>query len=125
MSQPAPGFGSTRARILIVEDEACLAMMLEDLLRDAGNEVLKAARVHTALELVESQRFDAAILDINIAGKPVFPVADALRQRDVPLMFTSGYGYKGLPDEYSAHPILQKPYGLEQLQQALLALLRG
>lgn len=120
MSADAP----TRC-VLIVEDEMCLAMMLEDLLMDAGYRVLKAARVHSALELVDTERLDAAILDINLAGKSVFPVADALTQRGVPLIFTSGYGYKGLPAEYSQHKMLQKPYGLEQLHDALTGVLRG
>ena len=110
--------------VLVVEDEMCLAMMLEDLLVDAGYRVFKAARVRSALELVETERLNAAILDINLAGKPVFPVADALTQRGVPLMFTSGYGHQGLPPEYSGHTMLQKPYGLEQLHEALAALLR-
>ncbi|MCY7354175.1 MAG: response regulator [Lysobacter sp.] len=110
--------------VLIVEDEMCLAMMLEDILMDAGYDVRKAARVPGALQLVDSERFDAAILDINLAGKQVFPVADALTDRGIPFLFTSGYGDNGVPAEYCKHRMLQKPYDLDQLQAALTALLQ-
>lgn len=115
--------------VLIVEDEMQLAMLLEDLLSEAGCRVIKAARLPAALQLVESESesepavIDAAILDINLAGKQVFPVADALHRRDIPFLFTSGYGEDGLPDRYRSWPMLQKPYGVERLQQALTKLL--
>ena len=108
---------------LLVEDEALLAMMLEDILNDRGVDVLKAARVPAALQLVETRRIDVAILDISIAGKLVFPVADALRQAGIPILFTSGYGDDGLPADYQEYPMLQKPYGHLQIQTALTALL--
>jgi DNA-binding response OmpR family regulator len=97
-------------RVLLVEDEACLAMMLQDLLEDAGYEVIKAARVPAALRMAQAEAIDAAILDVNVAGTEVFPVADELRERGVPFMFASGYGERGLPGEYRDFPILQKPY---------------
>jgi DNA-binding response OmpR family regulator len=97
-------------RVLLVEDEMCLAMMLQDLLEDAGYEVLKAARVPAALSLAEDEVLDAAILDVNVAGKEVFPVAHQLRERGVPFMFASGYGERGLPGEFREYPVLQKPY---------------
>ena len=110
--------------VLIVEDEMCLAMMLEDLLLDAGYEVRKAARLPVALQLVEAERFDAAILDFNIAGKEVFPVADALGARGTPFVFTSGYGDNGVPAQYRQYPMLQKPYDVARMQQTLCALLQ-
>ena len=109
--------------VLIVEDEMCLAMMLEDILLDAGYAVCKAARLPAALQLVETELFDVAILDINLAGKEVFPVADALSERGIPFLFTSGYGENGVPAEYRHHPTLQKPYDGGQLQDTLSALL--
>lgn len=78
---------------------------------------------HTSLLTELIARIDAAILDINLAGTSVFPAADALRERGIPFMFVSGYGAEGLPAEYRQRPVLQKPYGIEQLQQALTALL--
>lgn len=96
-----------------------LTIMLEDALQDAGYHVLKAGRLPKALELATSERIDAAILDINLAGKEVFPVADELRRRDIPLMFTSGYGENGLPAAYRDAPMLQKPYSLPALMDVL------
>ncbi|WP_166211973.1 response regulator [Cognatiluteimonas telluris] len=101
---------NSQRRVLLVEDEACLAMMLQDLLEDAGYEVIKAARVPAALRMAQGEPIDAAILDVNVAGTEVFPVADELRERGVPFMFASGYGERGLPGEYRDFPILQKPY---------------
>lgn len=115
---------TTRGRcVLIVEDEMQLAMLLEDILTDAGHRVLKAARLTAALELARAEAIDAAILDINLAGTPVFPVADALQRRGIRFLFTSGYGEGGLPADYSDWPMLQKPYGMEALQLALKRLL--
>ncbi|MGY0797981.1 response regulator [Lysobacter sp. A286] len=111
--------------LLIVEDEMHLAMMLEDILVDAGYRVLKASRVPTALALATAEPIDGAILDINLAGVQVFPVAQALRERDIPFLFTSGYGEDGLPDDYHGCPMLQKPYVVAQLKQAVRTLLRG
>jgi DNA-binding response OmpR family regulator len=102
--------GTTHPCVLLVEDEMCLAMMLQDLLEDAGYRVLKAARVAAALNLAEAEDIDAAILDVNVAGSEVFPVADELRRRGVPFMFASGYGDRGVPGQFKAYPMLQKPY---------------
>ena len=96
--------------VLLVEDEMCLAMMLQDLLEDAGYRVVKASRIPAALSLAEEEDIDAAILDVNVAGRDVFPVADQLRRRGVPFMFASGYGDRGLPGEFRGYPMLQKPY---------------
>ena len=117
MSEP-----SLQPCVLIVEDEMALAMMLEDLLEDAGYRVLKAARLPAAVALAESAQIDAAILDINLAGTAVFPAANILRRRGIPFVFTSGYGRDGLPPDYLHSPILQKPYDGARLQQALAKL---
>lgn len=101
-----------------------MAMLLEDLLKEGGCQVLKAARLPAALALAETAAIHAAILDINLAGKQVFPVADALRRRCVPFLFTSGYGEDGLSPEYKGWPMLQKPYGMQDLQEALSRLLQ-
>ncbi|CAN5626750.1 response regulator [soil metagenome] len=115
---------ATRGRcVLIVEDEMCLAMMIEDILARAGYVVLKAARLPAALALAGEECIDAAILDINLAGKLVFPVADALRRSGVPMLFTSGYGQDGLPEDYVDCPMLQKPYHVEHLLVVLGGLL--
>jgi DNA-binding response OmpR family regulator len=110
---------ATHPCVLLVEDEMCLAMMLQDLLEDAGYRVIKAARVAAALGLAEAEDIDAAILDVNVAGSEVFPVADELRRRGVPFMFASGYGDRGVPGEFRAYPMLQKPYDPAALSRML------
>ncbi len=115
--------------ILMVEDEMNLAMMLEDILDDAGYHVLKAGRLPQALDIVaqsglgEAGRIDAAILDINLAGVQVFPLADILLARGVPFVFTSGYGRDGIPDAYPDSPVLQKPYGADSILRTLQRML--
>lgn len=117
--------------ILMVEDEMNLAMMLEDILEDAGYRVLKAARLPKALEIVAQSdsdgtaRIDAAILDINLAGIEVFPLAEALRARGVPFVFTSGYGKDGLPDDFRGSAVLQKPYGADSILTTLQTMIGG
>jgi DNA-binding response OmpR family regulator len=119
------GAPSTVLRILIVEDEMALAMLLEDVVTEAGHEVRKAARLSRALELARDERFDAAVLDVNVNGEWVFPVAALLRERGVPFLFASGYGDAGVPAEYRGYPVLQKPYGIGNFQAVLRGLLQG
>lgn len=109
--------------VLMVEDEMNLALMLEDILVDAGYRVLKAARLPQALALAESEAIDAAILDVNLAGVPVFPVATVLDRRGIPFMFASGYGRQGVAAEFKVIPVLQKPYSVAQLIGTLKAIL--
>jgi len=117
--------GTALRCVLMVEDEMNLAMMLEDILVDAGYRVLKAARVPSALALAAAEQIDAAILDVNLAGVKVFPVAAALHRRAIPFLFTTGYGQMGISAEYSDRPVLQKPYSLDQLLAMLDAIMAG
>jgi DNA-binding response OmpR family regulator len=111
-----------RPRVLMVEDEMCLAMVLNDLLEDSGYSVVGAGRIADATRLAEED-FDAAILDINIGGYPVYPVAQRLRERGVPFVFASAYGNLGMPLEFCGTPMLQKPYSADALVNALGRLL--
>ena len=108
--------------ILVAEDEMMLAMMLEDRLDASGYRVIKAARLNRCLELAESASIDLAILDINLAGEESFPVAEVLRRRGIPFLFSSGYGDQDLPVAWRNERILQKPYDSRQLTEALTAL---
>ena len=104
------------ARILIVEDEMLVAMLIEDVLGDLGHDVVgPAMRLDTALAAADGEDFDFAILDINLAGKQSFPVADRLVARGIPFMFASGYGAAGLVDPYREAPIIQKPFDSSQI----------
>lgn len=115
-------------RVLIVEDEALVSMLLEDMLADHGCEVAASAgRVAQALALVadDGLAVDAAILDVNLGGEPIFPVADALAARGVPFAFATGYGAGGLPDGWRDRPTLQKPFSHEDVGRALVQALGG
>lgn len=100
-----------------------LASMIQYILGHAGYRVLHAARVDSAMEIVRSgASIDAALIDINLNGLEVFPVAAALRERGVPFVFASGYGRNGLPPEFFDYPIVQKPYLPESITSAVAAL---
>ena len=117
MTLPAP---SSRRRVLVVEDEIMIRMLLEDMLDDLGYEVVgTAGTLDEALGLARQADVDLAILDVNLNGNPVYPVADALAARKVPFMFSTGYGEQGLPESYRDCQLLQKPFQLENLERAL------
>lgn len=100
-----------------------LAMMLEDILVDAGFHVLRAARLSEALQLATQEHVDVAILDINLNGEAVYPVAAKLQDQGVPFMFASAYGQPAIPEAYKEHPVLPKPYPVARIVPALQELL--
>ena len=99
-------------KVFVVEDESLVAMQLEDMLEDAGCELVGLAmRVKRALEMLDGDpAVDVAILDVNIGGDKVYPVAEWLRERKVPIVFATGYGRAGVDAEWQDCEILQKPY---------------
>ncbi len=106
-------------RILVVEDEAMIAFFIEDCLQKLGHTIIgPAARVSTALVLARTEAIDLALLDVNIAGEEVYPVADELKARGVPFVFLSGYGLRGLKGAWADSPFLVKPFAAEALAQA-------
>jgi CheY-like chemotaxis protein len=120
-----PASGSSHC-VLVVEDETFLATLLEDILVAAGYRVLSAARVDAALQIVLSGApIDAALLDIDVNGVEVFPVAAKLRESGVPFVFASGYGREGLPSDYADCPVVQKPYLPDSITTALWRSLAG
>jgi CheY-like chemotaxis protein len=111
-------------RILVVEDEFLIRMLLEDMLADLGYALAGVAgRVDEASEMVKSLEFDLAILDVNLDGHDVYPVADLIAGRGLPFMFVTGYGGRGLPEKYRNRPTLQKPFQLDELKNTLGQLL--
>jgi CheY-like chemotaxis protein len=113
--------------ILVVEDEALVAMLVEDALLDAGATVLgPAATVSEALALLEREPAPphAAVLDLNLAGETSTPVADVLASRGVPFVVATGYGASGLPAGHAQVPVLAKPYDPDELTAALGRLCR-
>ena len=109
-----------RFRVLVVEDEMYVAMLLEDTLADLGYDVIgPVARVADGVRLANSERLDGAILDLNLAGADVFPVARELANRGIPFVFVSGYDLSHLPQEWSGRPKLQKPFERHSLAQSM------
>ncbi|KQY52454.1 response regulator [Lysobacter sp. Root494] len=105
--------------VLIVEDETLLALMLEDLLIDSGHHVVHASSLPEAMAALEREPFDAAILDININGDDVFPVAARLRELNTPFVFASATDAEQIGPEFRQEELIAKPYTIGQLQQSL------
>ena len=118
--------GTQAKRILIVEDELMIRMLLEDMLGELGYTVAaEAAKIEDALHAVKNADFDLAILDVNLGGQPIAPVADALVARGRPFVFATGYGERGLPESYRDRPTLKKPFQMQGLQEMLHTALSG
>lgn len=97
-----------------------IAFFIEDSLTALGHTVVgPASRVANAHRLVETETFDLALLDINVAGEEIYPVASALKARGIPFVFLSGYGRHGLRGEWSDSPMLAKPFTVEDLNATL------
>jgi DNA-binding response OmpR family regulator len=112
--------------ILIVEDEPLIAMMLEDFLLSLGHEVSATCdSVAEALKAVEASEFDLAILDVNLKGESVWPVASELRGRGIPFILASGGHVDPPPAEFASVPMIDKPYTIDRVTPALEAALAG
>jgi CheY-like chemotaxis protein len=107
-------------RVLVVEDEMMVSMLIEDMLGELGCLVVgPASRLEDALALARDAEMDCAVLDVNLAGQPIFPLADLLRQRGLPFAFATGYGDAGVRDVDRGAPVLQKPFREGDLAKVL------
>lgn len=114
------------ARILVLEDETLVSMMIEDMLGDLGCEVVGPfARISEALDWVAAgeESVDLALLDVNVGGARSFPVAEALSVTNTPFVFTTGYDDAGMPEAWRGRPALRKPFMLREMEKALRAVL--
>jgi DNA-binding response OmpR family regulator len=110
--------------ILIVEDEPLIAMMLEDFIQSLGHEVSgNCDSVGTALKEVEKGAFDLAILDINLKGENVWPVASALREKGTPFVLATGGHVDPPPAEFAGVPTIEKPYTIDRVTPIIEAVL--
>ena len=130
MSLSAPPTASPLSglRVLVVEDEAMVAMLLEDMLAELDLRVAAVAgSVAQALAVLVSERpaFDLALLDVNLRGSTVYPVADRLLALGIPFAFCSGYGAAGVADAYGHLPVIGKPFDVRLLGEALVATYNG
>jgi DNA-binding response OmpR family regulator len=99
-----------------------VAMNIEDMIDALGHIAAGiAGRLDAALDMARQGSFDLAMLDVNLAGSPSFPVAAALRARNIPFLFATGYGVAGVEETYRDVPILQKPFRQEELGAAIIA----
>jgi len=109
-------------RVLVVEDEPMIRLLLDDMLTDLGYTMAaEAGRLDEALAKAKDGAFDVAILDVNLNGQPITPVVEVLVERGVPFVFVSGYARRGIPEAHSHVPLLQKPFQSDGLASALAA----
>jgi CheY-like chemotaxis protein len=121
MTAPGPRAGS----VFLVEDEVMIRMMVAEMLEDLGYTIVaESGDVAEAVQLAQSVRFDIAILDVNVNGKVVTPVARAIDARRLPYIFTTGYGAQGIPEEFRGRPTLQKPFQMETLASMIETAIR-
>jgi CheY-like chemotaxis protein len=107
-------------RILVVEDEMTIALLIEDMLTELGHKVVgMAMRLPQAMEMARNIEADLAILDVNLDGRMSFAVADTLNNRRIPFIFATGYGSAGIMPSYSDRPLIKKPFALAELQNAI------
>lgn len=113
----------TAPRVLVVEDEMTVAMLIEDMVGELAYEVAAVVpRLEDAMRLLDSDIFDLAMLDVHLNGKTVFPFARELEVREIPFLFATAYGPRGIPEEFQGHMVLQKPFGPVELRRALISL---
>jgi two-component sensor histidine kinase/DNA-binding response OmpR family regulator len=108
-------------RLLLVEDEALTGMMMSDMLTELGFDVIGPfGRVADAMAAVGREDFHAAVLDVNLDGEMVYPVADAVLARGVPFVFVTGYSAEGIDRRFAQIPVLQKPIERQMLQNVFV-----
>lgn len=111
MSDRVPHDPAPVLRILVVEDEGIVAMLIEDMLLELGHEVgAIASRLDEAVRLATADAFDFAIIDVNLDGRPSYPVAETLETRRIPFAFATGYDAQGIDARFAAVPRLAKPF---------------
>ena len=115
-----------KRRVLVVEDEVIVGMLIEDMLNELGYDVAAlSTHLNDAVERARTLELDIAVLDVNLNGKMSYPVADMLMNRGIPFIFATGYGAKILLQPYAGTPTLQKPFKIGDLQQTIESVLRA
>jgi CheY-like chemotaxis protein len=124
MTLEAPSNDLAGRRVLVIEDESMVMMLLQDMLEDIGCVVVgSASRLQEAIEKARTLAFDVAILDVNLDGERTFPIAEVLAERGVRFAFATGYGVASMPPGFNGRPVLQKPFQQQELERVLRAAL--
>jgi CheY-like chemotaxis protein len=109
-------------RVFVVEDDVAILMLAEDMLEELGCAIAATGtRMTEAIDAAQNCEADVALLDVNLAGQPVYPVAEILERRGIPLVFCTGYGGDQLDEGWRSKAVLQKPYRIEHLRDVLSA----
>lgn len=107
-------------KILVIEDEVILFLLIEDMLNELGvAEAWHAVSIRDALAILDDRRPDAAVLDVNLAGEMAYSIANRLDESSIPFVFVTGYGRGGIPQEWAAYPVIEKPFELQTLAASL------
>ena len=115
-----------RGSVFLVEDEVMIRMMVADMLEELGYHVVaEAGEINEAIRLAQCTEFDLAILDVNVQGKLITPVAELITTLNRPIIFATGYGTAGIPEEFRSHPSLEKPFLIEKLARTIDSTLRN
>jgi CheY-like chemotaxis protein len=121
-SREAESYGerSDSGGVLVVEDEALIAMYVEDIVEQAGYGVAGVvSSLDDALTFLDDHTVDSAVLDVELNGRAVYPLADVLMSRRIPFVFASSYGERNIPEAYRSGPVVQKPFAPSELRRAL------
>jgi CheY-like chemotaxis protein len=111
-------------KVLVVEDETIISMLLEDMLQELGcSGIWHASNVGSAFAILDGHEPDLALLDVNLGGELAYPIATRLGDAGIPFVFTTGYGRAGIPEIWSPTPVIQKPFALSALAKALQSVL--
>jgi CheY-like chemotaxis protein len=114
---------SGRCRVLLVEDEAIIAMLMEDMLAELSCDVTQTVgQLDEAIKAAHTASVDLAFIDVNLRGAPAWPVAKVLRERGIPFAFVTGYGAAGTDEANADVPVLQKPFRARDLEAIILSL---
>jgi DNA-binding NtrC family response regulator len=106
--------------VFLVEDETLIRMMIAGMAEELGHTVVaEAGNINDALTLARTADFEIAVLDINVGGERIEPVAEIVANRDLPFIFASGYGAAAAPQKFRDRPILQKPFSVERFGKAI------
>lgn len=119
-NEPAQGRSVKGARILVVEDDGMISSLVEEMLLDLGCDAVWCAEgTRQAAAILRAERPDAVLLDVNLPGEPGYALADTLVAAQIPFVFVTGYGQRGVPEPWADRPVIQKPFKLAALAAVL------